>query len=129
MNLSKYGIHRVLEPKGSLPQAAWRVDNTMELQENEIMIDVATLNIDAASFTQIKKEAEGDLERIKSRMLEIVALRGKHHNPATGSGGMLMGTICAIGSALQEKTPLRVGDRIATLVSLSLTPLRIDRIK
>ena len=42
---------------------------------------------------------------------------------------MLIGTIEKIGSDLEGKIDLKVGDRIATLVSLSLTPLRIDEIK
>ena len=42
---------------------------------------------------------------------------------------MLLGTVEKIGDALIGKTDLKVGDKIATLVSLSLTPLRIDRIK
>jgi L-erythro-3,5-diaminohexanoate dehydrogenase len=58
----------------------------------------------------------------------IVAQRGKHHNPVTGSGGMLIGTVAEIGPALAGKIDLKVGDKIATLVSLSLTPLRIDEI-
>ncbi len=50
---SKYGAHRVLEPKGLLPQAAQKIDNTMTLYDNEILIDVSALNIDAASFRQL----------------------------------------------------------------------------
>ncbi|MBS3994366.1 MAG: L-erythro-3,5-diaminohexanoate dehydrogenase [Alkaliphilus sp.] len=123
-----YGTHRVLEPEGALPQPAKKIDNTMELYDNEILIDVQTLNIDSASFTQIKQQAEGDLEKIKEIMLGIVAERGKHQNPVTGSGGMLLGTVEKIGSALEGKIELKVGDKIATLVSLSLTPLRIDEI-
>lgn len=42
---------------------------------------------------------------------------------------MLLGTVEKIGDALVGKTDLKVGDKIATLVSLSLTPLRIDKIK
>ena len=26
-----YGTHRVIEPKGLLPQPAWKIDNTMEI--------------------------------------------------------------------------------------------------
>ena len=126
---SPYGTHRVLEPQGVLPQGAWKIDNTMELYDNEILIDVSTLNIDAASFTQIKKEAEGNEARVAEIVLGIVAKRGKHHNPVTGSGGMLIGTVAQIGPALAGKTDLKVGDKIATLVSLSLTPLRIDEIR
>lgn len=123
-----YGTHRVIEPKGVLPQPAYKIDNTMEIYDNEILIDVKTLNIDSASFTQIKEQAKGDVEEIKKIMLGIVAERGKHHNPVTGSGGMLIGTVEQIGPALEGKTDLKVGDKIATLVSLSLTPLRIDEI-
>ncbi len=125
---NKFGTHRVIEPKGLLPQPAEKIDNTMELYDNEILIDVKTLNIDSASFTQIKNQANGDVEKIKEIMLGIVEKRGKHHNPVTGSGGMLIGTIKEIGPALEGKTDLKVGDKIATLVSLSLTPLKINKI-
>lgn len=123
-----YGTHRVIEPKGTLPQPALRIDNNMDIYDNEILIDVNTLNIDSASFTQIKEQAGGDIEKIKEIMMDIVNTRGKHQNPVTGSGGMLIGTVEKIGPALEGKTDLKVGDKIATLVSLSLTPLRIDQI-
>jgi L-erythro-3,5-diaminohexanoate dehydrogenase len=123
----KYGTHRVLEPKGALPQAAWRIDNMMQLHDNEILVDVDTLNIDAASFTQIKKQASGDSEEIAKIMKGIVDSRGKHHNPVTGSGGMFIGTVKAIGADISD-IGIRPGDRIASLVSLTLTPLVIDEI-
>ncbi|MEJ6008068.1 L-erythro-3,5-diaminohexanoate dehydrogenase [Paucibacter sp. AS339] len=126
---SPYGIHRVLEPQGVLPQGAWKISNSMEIFDNEILIDVAALNIDSASFTQIKKEAGSDPARIEAAVRGIVEQRGKMHNPVTGSGGMLIGTVLQIGSALAGKIDLKVGDKIATLVSLSLTPLRIDAVK
>ncbi|MFW5993529.1 MAG: zinc-binding dehydrogenase [Halanaerobiaceae bacterium] len=125
---NKFGIHRAVKPAGSLPQPAEKIDNTMEIYDNEILIDVDTLNIDSASFTQIKQEADGDIENIKSKMLEIVNNRGKHHNPVTGSGGMLIGRVAEIGPALTDRD-LKVGDKIATLVSLSLTPLKIEKIR
>ncbi len=126
---NKFGTHRVIEPVGTLPQPAERVDNTMEIYDNEVLIDVQTLNIDSASFTQIKEQAGGDVEEIKNIMTNIVKTRGKHHNPVTGSGGMLIGTVKEIGPALEGKTDLKVGDKLATLVSLSLTPLTINEIK
>ncbi|SHI52452.1 L-erythro-3,5-diaminohexanoate dehydrogenase [Lutispora thermophila] len=126
----KYGTHRVIEPKGVLPQPAKKIDNNMDvLYDNEILINVQTLNIDSASFTQIEEQAGGDEAKIAEIMMGIVAERGKHQNPVTGSGGMLIGTVEKIGEALVGKTDLKVGDKIATLVSLSLTPLRIDKIK
>lgn len=127
---NKYGVHRVIEPKGVLPQPANKIDNNMdEIYDNEILIDVITLNIDSASFTQIEEQAGGDEQKIAEIMLGIVEKQGKHRNPVTGSGGMLLGIVEKIGTALEGKTDLKVGDKIATLVSLSLTPLRIDKIK
>jgi L-erythro-3,5-diaminohexanoate dehydrogenase len=127
---NKYGIHRVIEPKGVLPQPANKIDNNMdEIYDNEILIDVTTLNVDSASFTQIKQQAGGDHDKIKEIMMDIVEKQGKHRNPVTGSGGMLLGTVEKIGDALKGKIDLKEGDRIATLVSLSLTPIRIDKIK
>lgn len=123
-----YGIHRVLEPTGVLPQPAIKIDNDMDIYDNEILIDVKTLNVDSASFTQIREAANDDTEVIKSMMMNIVAERGKHQNPVTGSGGMLIGTVEKVGPALIGKTDLKEGNKIATLVSLSLTPLRIDEI-
>ena len=120
---NKYGTHRVISPKGVLPQPADKLDNNMdEIYDNEILIDVQTLNIDSASFTQIEEQAGGDKAKIAEIMLGIVEKQGKHRNPVTGSGGMLLGTVEKIGDALVGKTDLKVGDKIATLVSLSLTP-------
>lgn len=124
----KFGTHRVIQPEGILPQPAEIISNDMEIYDNEILIDVQTLNIDSASFTQIKEEAGGDEAKIREIMLGIVSKYGKHKNPVTGSGGMLIGTVEKIGPALEGKTDLKVGDKIATLVSLSLTPLVIDEI-
>ena len=121
-----YGTHRVLEPKGVLPQPAEKVDNTMEIYDNEVLIDVHTLNIDSASFTEIERRAEGDVEEIKKIIMNIVETTGKHKNPWTGSGGMLIGKVAAVGP--NYVGDLRPGDKIATLVSLSLTPLKIEEI-
>ena len=121
-----YGTHRVISPKGVLPQPADVIDNTMEIYDNEVLIDVKTLNVDSASFTEIKKRAGGDTEEIKKIMMEIVEKAGKHKNPWTGSGGMLIGTVKEVGPAYVGQ--LEPGDKIATLISLSLTPLVIEEI-
>lgn len=124
----RYGTHRVIEPKGTLPQPALKLDNTMEIYDNEILIDVTTLNIDSASYTQIRKVCNDDKAKMEEMILSIVAERGKMQNPDTGSGGMLIGTVKQIGESFPNKK-LKVGDKIATLVSLSLTPLKINKIK
>ncbi|MDI6600363.1 MAG: zinc-binding dehydrogenase [Thermoanaerobacteraceae bacterium] len=128
MKGNKYGTHRVIEPKGALPQPALKIDNTMDIYDNEILIDVDYLNIDSASFTQIEEECGGDEDKIAKRIMDIVSERGKMQNPVTGSGGMLLGRVNKIGPDLVDRD-LKMGDKIATLVSLSLTPLKIHKIK
>ncbi|MEG1555737.1 MAG: L-erythro-3,5-diaminohexanoate dehydrogenase [Bacteroidales bacterium] len=123
----RYGTHRVIEPKGTLPQPAYKLDNHMEIYDNEVLIDVKTLNIDSASYTQIRQACQADGEKMKEMIISIVAERGKMQNPVTGSGGMLIGTVKAIG-AHYPNHDLKVGDKIATLVSLSLTPLKLNKI-
>ena len=123
--MERYGVHRSIEPVGALPQQAERLDTDAPLAADELAIDVQYLNVDAASWTQIRSECDGDADAMRSRVLEIVRTRGKMHNPVTGSGGMLVGTVSKLGAHRREPA---VGSRIATLVSLSLTPLVIDAI-
>jgi L-erythro-3,5-diaminohexanoate dehydrogenase len=122
------GVHRVLEPAGAMPQDAWKLDNTPAAHENEILCDVEVLNIDSASFKQIAQACDFDARRIGEHVTANVHARGKQHNPVTGSGGMFVGRVLQIGEALRDAIDLRAGDRIASLVSLTLTPLQIDAI-
>ena len=127
---NKYGTHRVIEPKGVLTQAAYKIDNDMTKRySNEIICDVISLNIDSASFTQIDEACGHDVEKIGQMIMNIVAERGKQQNPVTGSGGMFIGKVAYIGEDLVDKVKIKVGDKIAALVSLSLTPLKINKIK
>lgn len=125
---NKYGTHRVIEPQGVLPQGAKKISNDMEIFDNEILLDVIALNIDSASFTQIENACDHDEKKIAEMIMQIVDERGKMQNPVTGSGGMFIGTVNKIGSSLEGKIDLKVGDKVASLVSLSLTPLKINKI-
>ncbi|MBT3235717.1 MAG: L-erythro-3,5-diaminohexanoate dehydrogenase [Bdellovibrionales bacterium] len=124
----RYGTHRVISPVGSLPQSAEKIDNSLPIHDNEILIEVDILNIDAASFRQINDACGGDLQAVGNTILSIVGERGKQQNPVTGSGGMLLGKIKEIGESYPNEKGLQVGDQIASLVSLSLTPLMIEEI-
>lgn len=131
----RYGTHRVLEPQGVLPQPARVLNNDMsEIWDNEMLIDVIRLNVDSASFHQIKNKlvarGETDLEQaFADHAVDLTTRTGKHKNEDTGSGGMLIGKVAAIGPNFEMKDPVQVGDTIASLVSLSLTPLKIDKVK
>ena len=122
-NSSPLGLHRVIGPPGVLPQAAWQLDADPAIAPDEVRVRVDRLNLDAASYRQIKEAYAGDPDKIRAAVLEIIATRGKMQNPVTGSGGMLTGTVEEVG----PDSPLGLvpGQRIATLVSLTLTPLAI----
>lgn len=123
------GLHRVIDDKPRLPQAADRLDNSLPIYSNEILIEVERLNIDAASFVQMEKAAHGDTAKIALNVLANCQSQGKQHNRVTGSGGMLLGKVKQIGSAYRGPLKAKVGDTIATLVSLTLTPLALERVE
>jgi L-erythro-3,5-diaminohexanoate dehydrogenase len=129
MSHDRYGLSRVVGEKGVLPQRARQLNPALPCREAELLIDVESLNIDAASFKQIKDDVGAEPARIAARVQEIVRERGKMQNPVTGSGGMLIGRVKEIGPQHPARGVLQPGDRIATLVSLSLTPLVIDEVK
>jgi len=120
---SPLGLHRVADPAGVLPQAAWRLDPSLPIAADEVLIRVDRLNLDAASCRQLREAYPGDADKIRAAVSDIVAARGKMQNPVTGSGGMLTGTVEQVG----PDSPLGLvpGQRVATLVSLTLTPLVI----
>jgi len=121
---SPVGLHRVLSPAGVLPQAAERLDTRAALWPDETRIRVERINLDAASFRQLQLEHHGDGDAIRAAVLDIVRSRGKMHNPVTGSGGMLVGVVDEVGP--EATLGLTPGERVATLVSLTLTPLVIE---
>ena len=120
------GLHRVLDTKKVLPQAAERLNPNLPICQNEILVDVKTLQIDSASFAQIRSTT-ANKDEIAERVRTIVSERGKMQNPVTGSGGMLLGKVAQIGAAYPDQN-LKVGDDIATLISLTSTPLVLHEI-
>ena len=119
-----FGSHRA---EGGLPQPAQRLDACLPIWSNELLIDVEMLNLDSSSMRQIADSCGSSTEKMKDRIAEIVQARGKMHNPVTDSGGVAIGRVAAIGPHFPDQT-LHIGDRVCTMVSLSLTPLALDRI-
>jgi L-erythro-3,5-diaminohexanoate dehydrogenase len=120
-----YGLRRVVRPRGALPQQAEVLDPRLPLGPDELAIDVECLNIDAASCRQLESTGR----EVGAQVMEIVRARGKMQNPVTGSGGMLIGRVAEVGAEHPAASELKRGDRIATLVSLTLTPLALEEIR
>ncbi|HEX2295318.1 MAG TPA: L-erythro-3,5-diaminohexanoate dehydrogenase [Actinomycetota bacterium] len=123
--MERYGVHRSVEPRGVLPQQARVLDTALPLRRGEVSIEVEYLNVDSASWRHLHDEAGGDAAAMTASIEEIVRSSGKMHNPVTGSGGMLVGTVAELGPGRSEPA---VGTRVATLVSLTLTPLVLDEV-
>jgi L-erythro-3,5-diaminohexanoate dehydrogenase len=123
--MERFGIHRSVEPPGVLPQQARVLDVDPPLRPDEAAIDVEFLNIDSASWRQLCQSSENDATVMGERIRAIVSEAGKMQNPVTGSGGMLVGTVSELG---EHRVEPAVGTRIATLVSLTVTPLELEEI-
>jgi L-erythro-3,5-diaminohexanoate dehydrogenase len=107
---------------------ARRLDDSPHALENEIAVEVEALAIDSASFRQLRETETTTGETVAEQILRIVAERGKMQNPVTGSGGIFLGRVREIGHRHPAARELSPGERIASMVSLTLTPLRLDRI-
>jgi L-erythro-3,5-diaminohexanoate dehydrogenase len=116
----------VLEPAGYLPQPAERLDASGPVRPFELELDVDRLCLDSTSLRNLRERCGGDPGLIGERILEIVAARGKMHNPETDSGGILLGTVAAVGERFES--PPDLGAPIVTLASLTLTPLRLESV-
>jgi L-erythro-3,5-diaminohexanoate dehydrogenase len=119
-------VYRVIGQSRVLPQPAERLDALMPCQSTELEIAVECLHVDASSLRQLRAVHSGDLDAVRAAILELVRLRGKLHNPVTNSGGMLLGVVRTVGAAYPN--PPLVGARVASLASLTLTPLRLDEL-
>ncbi len=121
--VERLGADRVLEPAGSLPQSAERLEPSGPCRRHEIEVRAERLCLDSTSHRQIRDEAGADPTVMADRILVTVAARGKMHNPATDSGGVLLGTVSEVGEGVTDRP--ETGTRVVTLASLTLTPLRL----
>ena len=121
--VERLGADRVLEPAGSLPQSAERLEPSGPCRRYEIEVRAERLCLDSTSHRQIRDEAGADPTAMADRILATVAARGKMHNPATDSGGVLLGTVSEVGESVADRP--QTGTRVVTLASLTLTPLRL----
>ena len=75
MIMKRFGVSRVLEPKGTIPAAAWKIDNSRELGKGEIRIRLEMLHVEWDNFCQICSHCGYDDTRVKARIMQIIQQR------------------------------------------------------
>lgn len=123
-----YGFDRSLVPEYTNLEKAWKIDPSLPIKDHEVLIDVEVLNINACSFFQLYQSSNGNIEKIKEKIMKITLERGKCHNPVTGTGGIFAGKIIDMGSVFKKNRDFKIGDRVISTGSLIATPLIIDEI-
>ena len=124
--MSNYGTSRVLEPKFVIPTSAWRLDNSRNVRPDEMRISAELIHLEGTSFKQICTEANYDPAEIRREIVDTVIRRGKLHNPVTDTGGVLFGTVEAIGDDYENKADLKKGDKIIINASLTSFPMYLE---
>ena len=95
---SPVGLHRVLEPRGVLPQAATRLDaDSGDLAGRGQGRGRACSTSTPPPSASWSPSTTVTATAVRAEVLAIVADRGKMQNPVTGSGGMLVGTVDEVG--------------------------------
>jgi L-erythro-3,5-diaminohexanoate dehydrogenase len=124
---ARLGIHRSLEPPGALPHIARRLDAALAPNEYEAELAVEMLAVDATSFADIRGRSGADPEAMAALIAGIVAEHGKLQNPVTGSGGVVLGRVTAVGAA-HPSADLAPGELVVPLASLIAVPLELDAV-
>ena len=124
--VQQLGADRVIAPPGALPQPAQRLDASAPVRPYEFELAVERLCLDSTSFRNIRERSGADPDLMAARIMEVVEQRGKMHNPVTDSGGVALGTVTEVGERYGD--PPQPGQRIVTLASLTLTPLRLTEV-
>lgn len=128
-HMKDFGIKRVLEPKGSIPVAAWKLDNSKKIRSDEIRISLDWIDFERDNMDQIASISGYDQAETRARIMKIVEERGKFHNPYTESSGVFSGIIEACGKNVDlDSKGLRIGDRVVAACPLAGLPMYLEEI-
>lgn len=92
---------------------AWALAWPEALPADAARLQVEALNLDATSFADLWSEHDGQARLVGEAVLQLVAERGKLHNPRTGSGGVMRGRLVEAGPLWAGGLPL--GAQVAPL--------------
>lgn len=123
-----YGINRVIEPKQVLPTSAWKLDNASDVGPAEMRVRIRRIHLECTNFKEICTSANNQEERIRQRIMDIVSVRGKLHNPVTDTGGLFYGVVDAIGGEYDNAKGFQEGEEVICNASSTSIPIHLERI-
>jgi len=128
--LDKFGLSRVLEPKGAVPVTAWKIDNSREISPWEARVELEWIHVERDAFQQICSECSYDEQKMIVKVIDIINKRGKLHNPFTDSGGHFNGTLEEMGSEYRRShQTYKPGDKVLCNCTLTSIPIYIEEIQ
>lgn len=119
---------RRVDGSQTLPVHAWKLDNSKEINPDELRLRVVKIHLENGSFNQICMETYGEDAKVREKVMQLISQRGKLHNPYTGTGGLIAGVVDEIGPHFQNENDLKVGDEIFIPISSSILPLHLEKI-
>jgi len=125
--MKDFGSERVTEPPGTIPSMAWKLDNSREIGDKEMRVGLRAIKLEWNNFNQICSSCHYTESKIKARIEEITAKRGKLQNPYTQSSGVLYGVVDEVGT-LWEGEDFKEGDSVISLTSTAGLPVHIDAV-
>lgn len=123
-----FGYSRVIEPQGTAPATAWKLENSKKIATNECRIKLDRIHIEGDAFQQLCYECGYNDDLIKEKILDILEKRGKLHNPFTKTGGICTGIIEEMGEEYKGFSNFKEGDEILCQTTLTALPMHIDEI-
>ncbi len=126
--MKNFGENRVIEPKGSLPAAAWKLDNEEKLKAGEVKISLDYITIERDSMCQICSICGHNEQKMAEKIMKFVDERGKLHNPYTNSGAVFSGYVTEISEDCR-RDDIKVGDYVICMSTMTGIPLYIEEIE
>ena len=69
--IKDYGIDRVIEPKGSIPVTAWKLDNSKKIRPNEVRVSLELIDFERDNLDQLASIAGYGKAETAERIMTI----------------------------------------------------------
>ena len=131
--LDSFGLERAIEPRHALAQQAWKLDNTMTLRPDEVLIDVKIINVNlTGTFLMCRTFGNLMLKQGHGNIVNVASMSGLVVNPLpqqqcaynSSKAGVIMLTKCLANEWAQRG--IRVNAICPGFTNTPLTARRLN---